>query len=137
MSVLHRSSSYVVYILCIPAFVEQAAIDLPDNIEEVIGRNVTISGVIHGGTHITLQKRNIPAGKFEDVYTSKYLVLNSTITIYFLSAVDGGEYRACVASLVVPSNMACTDFIITVTGMIIVNCRQSIIITIPWEIVTS
>ena len=101
---------------CIPACIERAAIDLPDKIEEVIGQNVTINAVIRGGSHITLQKGNKAAGKFEYLYTSKYSVSNSTITIYFLSAVDGGEYRACVSSLVIPSNIGCTDFTITVTG---------------------
>lgn len=97
-------------------FIEQASIDFSSHVEEVIGQNITINAVIHGGSHVMLQKKNKASGKFESLYMGKYSVSNNTITIYFLSAEDKGEYRACVSSLLIPSNTACKDFIITVTG---------------------
>lgn len=103
--------------ICIYPLIEQATIDLPNHIEEVIGQNVTVNAIVSGGSHITLQKRKKSTGEFEDICEGKYSVSGSTITIYSLSAGDKGEYRACVYSLLVPSNTACTDFIITVTGM--------------------
>ena len=98
------------------ALTEQAAIDLPDRIEAVIGHNVTVHAMIHGGSHITLQKKNKATEEFETLHIGKYSVLNSTITIYSLSAEDKGEYRACVSSSLILSNTACTNFTIVVTG---------------------
>ena len=96
---------------------EQAAIELPDRIEEVVGHDVTVDAAIRGGSQITLQKKDKVTKKFQALHTSKYSVVNSTtITIYSLSAVDKGEYRACVSSLLIPSNTACTSFTIVVTG---------------------